>query len=257
MEGLKKQSDGQATQLWHSSLIVKRVTSKIFLTASGKLYAIEGPMDTDGMRDSTWPDEVIDAFHYGFPHNWLVMLEPYLQIDRKRTPKVVVTKEKLPEERVPNADENPSDFDLKEEMDMLREISRSRSDHFISSQPPLKERDNLSKKNGGVILTKKVPKSMQKLLSSSTSGKRPKKSSFSVARPSPSLEKSLLPASPSVTMSKITTQESESISNSHRSRSGRVVVPPLAYWENQYKKTSREGISSIVNYQITRGPKIP
>jgi hypothetical protein len=40
-----------------------------------------------------------------------------------------------------------------------------------------------------------------------------------------------------------------------RSRSGRVVVPPVAFWENQYKVTNKHGVTTILNYRIGKEPR--
>jgi hypothetical protein len=81
LEGVRQGPDGtQGAQLWHSSLIVKRLSPTQFMTASGKIYGVEGSIDADGMRDSTWSDDLIAAFQHGFPSDWLDRLDPFLQI---------------------------------------------------------------------------------------------------------------------------------------------------------------------------------
>ena len=50
LEGKKALPDG-SFQPWHSSLIANAKTPHIIVTASGKLYKLQGSMDAEGMAN--------------------------------------------------------------------------------------------------------------------------------------------------------------------------------------------------------------
>ena len=83
LEGERRTVQG-TMQLWHSSLIVSRASARDLITATGKVYRIEGPMNLNKMLEFGWTDEVIRPFQEGFPKDWTDILIPFFRIDRKR-----------------------------------------------------------------------------------------------------------------------------------------------------------------------------
>lgn len=231
------------------------------MTASGKVYSIEGPMDEDGMRDSLWPEEIISSFKHGFPPSWLHIIHPCLQIDRKRTPRVVasaVANNDLDEAceegqrardlpftsvsslpPIPSADAKPpkdsTSDDVFEELDDERSPSPCEN-AFKLSQPTRRFSLKTYATNGksAILAKEKKPSSKpgRKAVIKSHDGNDVKRRS--------SIHSSALV---------MVKEETDKFCGGRRSRSGRSVVPPVAFWENQYKVTAKDGRCSIVNYR--------
>eukprot|EP00058_Branchiostoma_floridae_P011647 XP_002597135.1 hypothetical protein BRAFLDRAFT_121299 [Branchiostoma floridae] len=73
VEGHRKQDPEH--QYWHSTAIVKRVTSRMVVTGSGTVYRLRGFIDRSMVLEQGFHAKVARAFKMGFPENWKEVLE--------------------------------------------------------------------------------------------------------------------------------------------------------------------------------------
>ncbi|KAI8514724.1 hypothetical protein Bbelb_073150 [Branchiostoma belcheri] len=73
VEGHRKQDPEH--QFWHSTAIVKRVTSRTVVTGSGTVYQLRGVVDRAMVLEQGFHVKVARAFRTGFPENWKQVVE--------------------------------------------------------------------------------------------------------------------------------------------------------------------------------------
>ncbi|XP_019633553.1 PREDICTED: uncharacterized protein LOC109476980 [Branchiostoma belcheri] len=73
VEGHRKQDPEH--QFWHSTAIVKRVTSRTVVTGSGTVYQLRGVVDRAMVLEQGFHVKVARAFRTGFPENWKQVIE--------------------------------------------------------------------------------------------------------------------------------------------------------------------------------------
>ncbi|XP_035682277.1 protein bfr2-like [Branchiostoma floridae] len=73
VEGHRKQDPEH--QYWHSTAIVKRVTSRMVVTGSGTVYRLRGFIDRSMVLEQGFHAKIAKAFKTGFPENWKEVLE--------------------------------------------------------------------------------------------------------------------------------------------------------------------------------------
>lgn len=62
------------SEMWHSSLITGRLSSREVSTGSGRIYRLEGPADELALIEAGFSFDTVEAFKAGFPESWQLVL---------------------------------------------------------------------------------------------------------------------------------------------------------------------------------------
>ncbi|WAR19306.1 M18BP-like protein [Mya arenaria] len=74
VEGKKNLSD---VNYWHSGMVVKRLGEKVVATHSGAVYRLVGNIDVMDALSAGFPKRVVEAFWVGFPEDWERVIAAY------------------------------------------------------------------------------------------------------------------------------------------------------------------------------------
>ncbi|MEE6492394.1 hypothetical protein FKM82_016568 [Ascaphus truei] len=76
VEGIRTNDGGV---YWHSNVIVERVQHNLVRTVTGRVYELQGTVDALSMKLAGFPSWFIKKFKFGFPEDWKVHVEQFLQ----------------------------------------------------------------------------------------------------------------------------------------------------------------------------------
>lgn len=71
--------------MWHSSVIVQRLSARQLKTKSGVIYSLKGPPNFHNRESSVFPSAVYRKFVNGFPDDWDKVLTQHLAIHKTET----------------------------------------------------------------------------------------------------------------------------------------------------------------------------
>ncbi|XP_032819544.2 uncharacterized protein LOC116947663 isoform X2 [Petromyzon marinus] len=71
--------------MWHSSVIVQRLSARQLKTKSGAIYSLKGPPNFPNREPSVFPSAVYRKFADGFPDDWDKILTRHLAIHKTET----------------------------------------------------------------------------------------------------------------------------------------------------------------------------
>ncbi|XP_037252070.1 mis18-binding protein 1 isoform X1 [Falco rusticolus] len=80
---VKGRRKGMKDLYWHSNAITERIASNQVKTSSGRVYLLEGNIDSTSMKKKGFPYRFIRRFTYGFSKNWKKYVEEFLEERRK------------------------------------------------------------------------------------------------------------------------------------------------------------------------------
>ncbi|KFQ23714.1 Mis18-binding protein 1, partial [Merops nubicus] len=69
--------------VWHSNAVLERIARNQVRTSSGRIYVLEGNIDSASMRKEGFPYPFIKRFTYGFPKRWKEYVGEFLE-ERRR-----------------------------------------------------------------------------------------------------------------------------------------------------------------------------
>ncbi|XP_010114204.1 PREDICTED: mis18-binding protein 1 [Chlamydotis macqueenii] len=72
---------------WHSNAITERIAHNQVKTASGRIYLLQGNIDSASMRKEGFPYRFIKRFTYGFSKRWKEYVEEFLEERRRKDQK--------------------------------------------------------------------------------------------------------------------------------------------------------------------------
>ncbi|XP_062946202.1 mis18-binding protein 1 [Cynocephalus volans] len=64
---------------WHSNVIIERIKHNQLRTLSGNIYILKGMIDQISMKEEGYPNYLIRKFMFGFPENWKVYIDNFLE----------------------------------------------------------------------------------------------------------------------------------------------------------------------------------
>lgn len=192
-----------------------------------------------------WPDRVIDAFEDGFPENWLSVLGSSLQLDARRPPNSNKSSKKSA-----STDSKPIEKEKKHQKKLLQEKPTKR-DSLID------DKTENSPKEGSIYNNKENFNPSQSITTRRSSPeivskkRNPPIKNSTLPGPKKPTRRSLPPSHrPFGSSLEEQEEEAENVlkdwSKLPTSRSGRRIVPPLAFWMNIYKKSSITGEAVII-----------
>jgi hypothetical protein len=248
------------TEMWHSSLVTGRLANRSITTGSGRLYHLEGPLDSLALMEMGFTTDAVEAFGDGFPENWQMLLIQELAETRKDEP--VRIKELLETKYERSARPKEGSEIQKEGPDRLMIGTKERGEHTkgMTTPRPRKKsvleseesKENVSTRTEIILKHKKGerrPISNAKLNKAITPSPHKK---FAEQRTVKRRRKSE-PVSRWRDVHEVSPNEQLPITG--RTRSGRQIVAPLAYWENQYLRlgsTAASPLNAIVKRKWDR-----
>ncbi|XP_052768765.1 uncharacterized protein LOC128209009 [Mya arenaria] len=212
-------------RVWHSTAIEERLDRNRLKSSSGSVYKLKGHMDKLLAIDTGLPEIVISKFKHGFPKEWLELVQehlleqPKVKNQRLRTPKDCKPTKQQSKTVPRNAVKHEAT--LQKESKIIKSEQNRKPSKTNSSLKRTSERLNHSDTN---IIIKKTS---DRLNQSSPSIQRKLNTSACSERLAPSR------------MVVTPTGMSVDVETLGRSRSGRLVKPPLQWWAGQ--QLVREG----------------
>ncbi|XP_029454316.1 mis18-binding protein 1 isoform X2 [Rhinatrema bivittatum] len=195
---------------WHSNIIVERLAHNQVKTLTGNIYELKGEMDSFSMKQEGFPCLFIKTFAAGFPEDWKIHFDNFLE----------ELSQKSKEDKAGNKQNSMDPVTLKEKPSAIKLGSTNLAYSINNAKEELKslETDRLELKTNKNVERKTHSKSTQ-IHEAKTEGKTPRESKSKNSH-----------YKPEYTRSTATPTLESSLLDSQRSRSGRLIKQPLAYW---------------------------
>ncbi|XP_045167447.2 mis18-binding protein 1-like isoform X2 [Mercenaria mercenaria] len=204
--------------LWHSSAIEKRLDKKRLMSSSGSVYRLKGNMDKLLSLNEGLPVKIIDKFSSGFPKEWQELIQEFLytkQTDKRKSDKAKQKKKNTSKKKGQVGDRKGK---IQKDSAHLKKVTKKSE-----------------------IPTQNIPSKVKEVISSQQKSTNSLKKSSERTRPKDGAE----PAETYKRTKTVLTPKGEMVDleSLGRSRSGRLIKPPLQWWTGQTLELDGENVT--------------